>query len=152
MAQPVSELVPQIVAIMQSEGVPVRDPATEDALGDFERRWGVSLPQDMREFYATIDGTGKDSTLTDDLFCIWPLSMIMPIPDLLPESHYKDYRNIADGLRFLCFSDYMIDSDVFAIHAVENGGVIAVCSGHRQVADNFTDFIARFLFDRYSLL
>jgi len=152
MNQTISEFLPQVIAIMQSEGVPLRDPASAEEISLFECRWNVSLPDDIRQFYAAMDGTGKDAQLTDDLFRIWPLSAVMPIPDLFPGPNHNDYRDITDASRFLCFADYMIDSDVFALHADESGTVITVCSGHRPVAASFTDFIAKFLFDRYSLL
>ena len=136
---------------MEAENVPVRGPASDEHLTEFERRWNVELPADMRSFYQTMDGTSKDSAITDELFCIWPLSEVMPIPDLLPEPHYADYRNIAGASQILCFSDYMIDSDVFAIRTFDDNAVISVCTGHRTVASSFTNFISRFLFDRYSL-
>ena len=151
----VSDLIPKVVAIMRSEDVPVREGVPGRNLDAFEERWRVGIPSDMRNFYTVLDGTGKDVQLTDELFCIWPLANVMPIPVLLPEPHYEAYRDIEDADRYLCFADYMIDSDVYAIYVGSTGcvdsPVIGVCSGHRRVADNFTDFLFRFLNDRHSL-
>ena len=150
--QTVSELVPQIVALMEAENVPVRAPVSADSVTEFEKRWNVELPPDMREFYRLVDGTSKDHSITDDMFCIWPLSERMPIPDLLPEPHYADYRNVDGASQTICFSDYMIDSDVFAIRTLAPHGIITVCSGHRPVASSFTEFLSKMLVEPLSLM
>lgn len=137
---------------METENVPVRTPVSADTLAAFERHWNVELPPDMREFYAILDGTSKDHSITDEMFCIWPLSELMPIPDLLPEPHYADYRNVDGASQTICFSDYMIDSDVFAIRGFAPHNIITVCSGHRPVASSFTEFLSKMLVEPLSLM
>lgn len=143
----VNELVLQIVARMNAENVQRREPVSPETIAQFERHWNLELPPDMREFYRLMDGTSKDQAITEELFCIWPLSEVKPIPTLSP-----DHGNVTDAGRILCFSDYMIDSDVFAIRAFGPHEVMSVYSGRNVVASSFTDFLSRMLADPISLM
>lgn len=151
----VSELVSHVVAMMRSENMPVCDGVTVQDLDTFDNHWHVAIPRDMREFYSALDGTGEFEALTDNLICIWPLANIKPIPALLTEPHYAEYRDIEDADRYLCFADYLLNADVYAIHASADSvgsPVITVCSGHRRVADSFADFVFRLINDPDALL
>ncbi len=148
----VNELVLQIVARMNAENVQRREPVSPETIAQFERQWNLELPPDMREFYRLMDGTSKDQAITDFLFCIWPLSEVKPIPTSLPEPVYSEFSNVTDAGRILCFSDCMIESDVFAIRAFGPHEVMSVYSGRNVVASSFTDFLSRMLADPISLM
>lgn len=148
----ITDLAPQIVALMQAENIPLRDPVSATAFAEFEQNWNVEIPPEMRTFYEIMDGTSRDFGITRDLFCIWPLSEVKPIPALLPEPVYAEYRDVADAPRILCFSDYLINSDVFAVRTVGDCEIISVCNGHKTVAASMGDFMHRLLVDPISLM
>ena len=138
-----STLIPKFIALIEQDRGTIQPPVAEVELATYELRWNVTLPADMREFYATMNGTGDATdSVTDYLFRIWPLEEVRPIPNMEPPLS-PTYATIEDAAHYLCFSDYLLNSDVYAIHAADSTRVITVYSGHRQVARNFTDFIDR---------
>jgi hypothetical protein len=152
MMRTISSLLPKFIALIEEARGTIQTPVAEANLIAFEQRWNIVLPADMREFYATMNGTGDDGeTVTDYLFRIWPLDEVRPISKMEPELSPADAA-IEDAARYLCFSDYLLNSDVYAIHAADSSRVISVCAGHRQVATSFTDFVKRLVTDFATLL
>ncbi len=141
MESSISSLFPKFIALIEKDRGTVQRPVKEAALVAFEKRWDVILPADMREFYARMNGTGNE-TVTDFLYRIWPLEEVRPISNMEPALSSADAA-LDYPAHYLCFSDYLIDSEVYAIHVANSTRVITVCSGHRQVATSFTDFIDR---------
>lgn len=66
-------------------------------LDAFERRYGVTLPADFREFYQATDGThvplwgGQDHQSYD----FWPLSEVVPDDDFSWAWNFADYRELS---------------------------------------------------------
>jgi cell wall assembly regulator SMI1 len=65
-----------------SHEISVRDGASDATISDFERRYGVLLPEDVRRFYSLMDGIDNCET-DDDWISFWPLSEIGSVPEKL---------------------------------------------------------------------
>lgn len=139
----------------QSLGLSIRPGATEAALAEFERRYGVRLPSDMRIYLGTVDG--MDGQMDDSLNSFWELARIRPIPEELPEPHYEGYRNVPGASSYFCFCDHSISALVWAIRlgnapTDKNPVVVVTHDEHPVVARSFTEFSEKSLDDPMSLM
>lgn len=105
----------RLLSHWRSAGVKLRPPASLQEIEAFERRAGVRLPNDMRDYLLLADGM-EEFDMDADLFSFWQLSRIVPISVLLPEPHYEAYRNVPDAHHCFCFADWSINADVYSIH------------------------------------
>ena len=80
-------------------------PASIKDVAEFEARYQVSLPVDMRAYFMTLNGSadGSNGPMDDLLIAFWHLSEVRPLSDefpaKLPDSH--DYFGFADHSIFV---------------------------------------------------
>ena len=48
----------RIILNWQSEDIPIRAGVSPNTIAEFESRYNVVLPSDVREYFLTVDGTG----------------------------------------------------------------------------------------------
>ena len=65
-----------------AQGIELPPGVTEDRLKEFETRFGVVLPTDLREYFLHVDGMGEPFQWDEDLFNFRPLSEVESISDL----------------------------------------------------------------------
>lgn len=99
-----SELIAAIAGKHRPTGIALNPPASADGLRKFERKTGLLLPADFREFYSVCDGFSCD----EDLF------NMIPLEDVL-----DDKRNF--GKNWFCFSEYMVYSEVWILRLGDGG-------------------------------
>jgi hypothetical protein len=142
-----------------ARGVRFNPGVSEDVLRDFEARYGVELPADLRGYFAVLDGMNPSQDansfgMDDDLFRFWPLSEVERASDF-----YHPDRFLEDQRSFFLFADYSISLPTYAIRLASEGKgdstVIAIYSDRRKyettaVADSFGGFVKRYLADRSS--
>src|SRR5262245_22260110 len=95
-----NELWARVLARWRRSKLAIRLGASTAALRDFESKWSIVLPHDVRAYFETVDGM-EPSTLDDDAFSFWPLAEVKPVHECLMASHpdrwaYPDCFLIAD--------------------------------------------------------
>jgi cell wall assembly regulator SMI1 len=123
---------------------------TEDRLREFEKRFDVTLPSDMREYFLHVDGMGEPFQWDDDLFNFRPLSQVESIRDL--------EIALEDRSWYFVFADHSIWLPAYAIRLApsrtDSHPVIAIefdpCQKEYEasvVALSFSEFVERYLSD-----
>jgi len=77
-SQEQSDLGEQLLRFWSSLGLEIRPGVTEAALAQFEARYGVVLPPDMRTYFMAVDGMNGE---VDDqrMITFWPLEQVKPV-------------------------------------------------------------------------
>jgi cell wall assembly regulator SMI1 len=150
----VSILWRRLVDLWRDAGLMIRPPARPEAILAFESKYGVALPADMRAYFLTVDG--MEDELDPGFNRFWPLGMVKPVEEELPERH--EARLAYPG----CFvlMDHMIWSHACAVRlgeeqAAVSGPVLQVRTddvSERQIAPSFTAFVEMYLADQFSIL
>lgn len=120
---------------------------TESQLESLERKYGVRLPDDFREYL--LHSCPVEGNFDNDLICWWPLDRIKNIVDEFPHK-VTDETIARDAAKYLFFADYSIWCWAWAIACGddENRGRVAAISGRdRFVADSFAEFVNFFVQD-----
>jgi len=134
------------------QGARPRLGATDADIRAAEVRLGVRLPEDVRRFFETVNGTEGTS---DDLFQTWSLNEIGAVPIVVAEfGGISDYRRIASVLpnaaEYFTFADAMIRSQVLAVRIADGAATevvwISGCA-FAAVASTFEAFWERYLTD-----
>jgi hypothetical protein len=117
---------------------------SQGRLREFESRYGVRLPPDLRDYYLTVDGMGTRNRMDEDLFTFWPLD------DVAPASSELGDDVMDDASSFFVFADYSICVSCFAIRLSSSGTdepVVSIWSDIKQyvAATSFADFVERYL-------
>jgi hypothetical protein len=131
------------------QGINPSPGVSEGRLREFESRYGVAFPADMRGYQLHVDGTGSRSESDYDWFSFWPLGEIVRASD-----QYDEEQLVEDQSSYFVFADHSICLPAYAIRLTPSGGgpnpVIAI-TGHRGnystsvVARSFGEFIERYL-------
>jgi hypothetical protein len=125
----------------------------EQALASVERRYGLTIPSDLRSFLALLD-TAQEYEWDDEDVLWWGIARLKTIPD----EYSQPIRNpeiSREPDSYLFFADYSIWCWAWAICCGdgENRGRVAVISaGDAFVADSFSDFVTRYLADPMSIM
>jgi hypothetical protein len=137
-----------------AQGLQLPPGVLEVHLQQFEMHFGVTLPDDMREYFLDVNGMGgvltHDDRLNwdDDLFRFWPLQEVQRMSD---SQRYEDLK-IADRFSYFIFADHSVVLPAYAIRldSVRTGAhtVIAYEGGQHEasiVALSFSEFAERYL-------
>ena len=122
---------------------------SSQAIHDLERRYGIQLPDDFREYL--LNSCPRDSAFDSDNIIWWPLGRIKNIVDEYPHK-ITDQIIARDAAKYLFFADYCIWCWAWAIACGddENRGRVVVISGQdRFVADSFAQFVDLYIDDPY---
>jgi hypothetical protein len=120
---------------------------SEERLHDFESRYGVRLPPDLRDYFLTVNGMWSREEWDDDFFTFWPLDDVVPASSEFTEDFMEDASS------FFVFADHFFGAPYFAVKLTASGtsgAVIAVFADNRQydtfpTATSFEDFGERYL-------
>jgi hypothetical protein len=130
-------------------------------LEEFESRYGVRLPSDLRDYFLATDGMGPEDLNPpfggeDDLFRFFPLHQVEPATE-----RFRPNLFLADQSSYFTFADHSISLPTFAIRLTREATwghvVLAIFSDRREyrvsrVAGSFCDFVERYLASRGSRL
>jgi hypothetical protein len=132
-----------------ARGVELPPGVTEDRLREFETRFAVVLPPDMRDDFLHVDGMGEPFQLDDDLLHFRSLSEVKSICDAV--------TGLEDPSSYFVFADHSIGTPTFAIQLTRSGTasnqVIAVDWDERgglsvsDFSNSFGDFVERYLIE-----
>ena len=65
------------------------DAVSTPEAGRLERGHQVTLPEDVRRYFATLNGTGND--MDNDTYRFWPLAEVKPVYEVLAPSRGFEY-------------------------------------------------------------
>lgn len=130
------------------QGIKLKLGASEIELFAFENKYDVRLPEDLKDYFSTVNGF-EDSDVDEDVITFLPLDEIEPLSkawSLKPET--KSY---------FIFADYSISCHVYAIQLtndikLNNPIFIAYDDNPIQIADSFSEFAQGYLNNDYKIL
>ncbi len=128
------------------DGVEINEPASENEVESFQEKYNVKIPDDLKEYFLTFNGTGQGN-FGDSGYAFFSLSefeLICETSDLT-SNEKETYVN--------CFalSDYMIWCWGYVIRLTADLGKNEVLSIYLEstpnpkVANSFSEFIALYL-------
>lgn len=94
---------------------PLRPPAGLSAIVEFEARYSLTLPPDVREYFLVVDGMDI-GTWDGNEIRFWPLTEIRPACDELPEIARHAYGD------YFIFADYSICAHMYAVNLTRRSG------------------------------
>ncbi len=118
----------------------------------FENKYDVRLPDDLKDYFATVDGF-DDSDSDENLFTFLPLAEVIP----LDESWSLE---TPEAKSYFVFIDYCISAHVYAIRLTNDislGNPVITTyvkpdENPIQIAGSFSEFVQGYLADDYSVL
>jgi hypothetical protein len=143
-----SGLGTQLKSRWLAQGVSIRPGVTAKQIQSFEAHHGVVLPDDLREYLETVDGTGRGSDWDADLFCFWSLDELTPLTQEHPDAKYFE-----ELCAYFLFADYSIECPAYAIRLSNDRSaetpILAIFSDRREyssypVADSFSEFVEEY--------
>jgi hypothetical protein len=137
------------------EKIPHRPGVDVASISEFELRYAVTLPEDMREFYSTVDGMGEHYD-EDSFFRFWPLEQVQPI-----DHYYPDLGNLYPASQdYFLFFDHSIDLFMYAIRLQRDANAATPIArlypqddgSFEPAFDSFTEVLVRYANDPDDLL
>ncbi|HEX8350365.1 MAG TPA: SMI1/KNR4 family protein [Hymenobacter sp.] len=127
--------------------------ATEEQLKNFEESYKLKLPQDLRDYFANVNGTEGESD--DGFFTFCTFNQFQSIQQVLRDwygvpKHSDIIQKIDHSETCYVFADYSICLFAYAIRLHHEVGseneVYAICGGeYRIIAKSFSEFINLYL-------
>lgn len=129
------------------QGIKLKLGASEIELRAFENKYNVHLPEDLKDYYSTVNGF--DGSVDEDFIAFLPLDEIEPLS--------KRWSKKPDAKSYFIFADYSISCHVYAIHLtnetkINNPILIAYDDTPIQIADSFSAFAQSYLNNDYKIL
>ena len=122
---------------------------TEVAIAQFEQRYEVVLPEDVRAYFVAEDGTGQD--MDDECFRFWPLAEVRPVEDELDESGGVVYPDRFAYPNCFVFADHLMNSWLYAVRLTTDrtqlAPVFRVTASDQpgeQMAPTFRQFMSQY--------
>ena len=85
---------------------------SESDLADFEHKFGVSLPYDLRDYFLTVNGMSEEAT-DNEMIRFWMLEEVKPLTTGAPSYANTDY--VEDPESLFLFADYSLWAHAYAI-------------------------------------
>ncbi len=131
------------------QGIKLCRGATGDELAAFEAKHNIRLPEDLRDYFAVVNGF--DGWQTDD-----NVITFLSLDEMKTLSEYWS-PDVADADSYFVFADYSISAHVYAIRLLNTTGrgnhVVVVYDGEPvEVANSFSEFVEGYLADNNAVL
>lgn len=146
------ELMPRLVARWTEHGIACPSGVSNADLAAFESQNNCALPDDLRHYFATINGMGDRGTMDIDFFSFWQLSDVESIAQFAPDRAHR----FPDASRYFIIADHSIGLPSFAIRLsatsdapspvvslIMDGGALEL----EEAFESFTDFLRSYLDD-----
>jgi hypothetical protein len=122
-------------------------PASASELAQLEKRYGITLPHDFRQYLAECVPVSENWDAEDGNW--WPIARIRSLSD--EYNHTVTAPIASQASRHLLFLDYMMWSWAWAISCANDAtfGRVALIGGPEEVyvAGSFTEFVQRYTTD-----
>lgn len=132
--------------------IKLRRGASETELREFEQKYNVLLPDDLKDYFATADGfDGSVNWMTGE-----NVITFLPSAEVLPSSQTWALE-VPDADSYFAFADFSLSCHVYMIRlrndlSLGNPVFIARDSNPEQIASSFTEFVRGYLADDYGVL
>jgi hypothetical protein len=142
-----NDLWNRIIRHWQTQNIPIRAGVRLSAVIEFESKYNVVMPDDVRDYFMAVDGTG-DETADEFLNRFWPLAEVKPVHEELKAIHpdqisYSDCFVFADHFIWICRYAVKLTRD-----PNQPGPVFRVTGGEppgEQMFGSFRDFMSRYV-------
>jgi cell wall assembly regulator SMI1 len=132
------------------QGIKLLAGAMVGELTAFEGRYNVRLPEDLRAYFAAVNGfDDSEHWMTDD-----EVITFLGLDEMKPLSEYWS-PIVADSDCYFVFADYSLSAHVYAIRLDASGRqneVVVVYDRLIKVAGSFSEFITSYLEKNYTVL
>jgi len=130
----------------------LRHGASKVKLQEFEDKYNVLLPDDFKDYFATVDGfDGSDNWMTDENAITF-----LPLAEVLPSS--KTWAlEVPDADSYFVFADFAVLCHVYMIRLRNDlslGNPIFIVRDEipKQIAGSFSEFVRGYLANDYDIL
>ena len=130
-----------------SHNVEINAGVSEADLKTFEDKYGVVLPDDLREYFRCVNGMAPDE-IDDGMIRFWMLEEVAPLPEGAPQ--YSDGEYVKNPETLFLFADYSIWAHAYAIRLGRttldsNEVVIIGYKSPKLISDSFSEFVETYL-------
>lgn len=134
--------------------IALRPGASTADIEAFQRRQGVVLPMDVRDYLLTVDGF-DEGECDDELFRFWPLAEIVPVHEFLAPHNGLVYPDQWAYPDCFVFADHSLDAWNYAVKLTTDpeqpAPVYCINCNDGQVAPSFLEFMERYARDPESI-
>ena len=148
----------KIIEYWRLSGISIRPGVQPLQVAEFQSKYGVTIPRDVLEYLEAVDGSSYDF-MDSDFYRFWPLSEIRPVHEVLDDSNGVIYSDRFSYPDCFVFSDYLIDSWLYAVKFTGDSlqpapvyRVTADATPGEQMAPSFREFMVRYAVDPNSIL
>jgi hypothetical protein len=133
------------------QGIKLSRGATESEISAYEAKYDVCLPEDMREFFAVVNGfdNRNGEEVDGDMITFFSLEEIKPL-------NASDWGLASHAESFFVFADWSISAHVYAVRLLKDcaasGPVVVVYDSLVKVADSFGEFMQAYREDNKAVL
>lgn len=140
----------RMMAHWRSHGIECPSGVSPGKIAAFESRHDVLLPNDLRLYFAAVNGMGELGTCDNDFFHFWQIENVTTIAAFVPDR----CSLFQDAEKYLIVADHSISLPSYAIRLSSNPAdqnpvaCVFTDRGALQVEDffgSFTDFVTRYL-------
>jgi hypothetical protein len=143
----------RLLSYWKEQAIRVRPPAAASTIKNFEEQYGVTLPEDVRNFYEHADGFDqifdpeKNRRYQDkNGFNFYPLSKVVPV-DSIDEGRFS----FPGSNDYYIFADYLDWCWGYAFRLLSSAGSRVVMIGKAEtsvsVSETFADFVDSYIAD-----
>jgi len=133
------------------QGIKLRPGASESEVTNFEAKYDVCLPEDMREVFAVVNGfdNRNGDEVDNDMTTFFSLEEIERL-------NASAWGIAAATESYFVFADWSISAHVYAVRlskdCAASGTVVVVYNSLVKVAASFTEFMQAYLEDNKAIL
>ncbi len=124
----------------------INQPATSEAIAQFENQRQLFIPSDFKAYLSNVNGMKDKSEIDEDSIAFWSLKDLKPLTE---DDWYNSWLVMDDADEFFVFADHSMRVYDFAVRfsrsATQSTPVYFVSGPPRQIAENFTEWIERYL-------
>jgi hypothetical protein len=105
------DLTRRLIARWTEHGIAIPSGASDAEIATFESQAKRILPDDLRCYFATVNGMGVRGTIDDDFFSFWQLADVESIAQFVPDRSSR----IPTASDYFIIADHSISLPSFAI-------------------------------------
>lgn len=142
-----------LTAHWASNGIQMAPGCSLDRIAEFERRYQVAMPAQLRAFYLSANGMSQtfDDEYDKNGFSFWPLERVIPLADFLATNKWPE---LPAAVGFFAFADYLHLSWAYAIRLTPGHSNCVVIIGKEPlelVSDSFEGFLNAYVTDSHQM-
>ena len=140
----------KIIEYWRSNGLAIANGVSADELSRFEIKHDLRLPDDLRDYFLTVNGMVQNVKDESDknLFAFWPINKLGPMPEICAADSCA-VPDIVNPSSYFVFIDYFMWSWAYAIQLGEstNSVILVGTKSPTVVARSFAEFVDLYVAD-----